>query len=454
MLTCSYIGTKGEFVNVPICGWLLGCRAEGQNSYGLSRLPERQYRRGERGTTTGRDGEIRTHDLLVPNKALYQAEPHPDDALKSKIPEAVPFDAVGAEFDIGFLGGGQLARMSIQAAQRMGLSCVSLDPSSDSPASQVAPCIVGNLEDEASIRQVFARANRVTLENEFIPASVITEHERMIPRARTLASIQDKLIQRKCLEKAGVPSASAVPLDDDGKRAMEEIGFPMVLKARFGGYDGKGTRYARTRSELDGHRELWANGNWMAEAFVPFVRELAVMVYVAPEGAGAFPTMETVQTNHVCDLVFPSGVDASDVAIAAVRAVDGQGLYGVELFELEDRSLVINEIAPRPHNSGHYTLDWGGVSQFEQHVRLVMGFEPCMPAGGEVCMANLLGQPNAGDYRKGLEAALRHDAVHVHWYGKAEAKVGRKMGHLNAVGPNCRARAEKARDDFYRAWTN
>jgi 5-(carboxyamino)imidazole ribonucleotide synthase len=191
----------------------------------------------------------------------------------------------------------------------------------------------------------------------------------------------------------------------------------------------------------------------MAEEFVPFKRELAVMVCRSKDQTLCFPTMETVQTNHVCDLVFPANTDASDVAIKAVEAIEGYGLFGVELFETEEGEFLINEIAPRPHNTGHYTLDWGGISQFEAHVRLVLGLPIPEPKGDEACMANILGIDVPGDWRDGLRAAIQGDpGVHVHWYGKAEARPGRKMGHINAVGPDCRARATAARERFYAAW--
>jgi 5-(carboxyamino)imidazole ribonucleotide synthase len=226
----------------------------------------------------------------------------------------------------------------------------------------------------------------------------------------------------------------------------------MVLKARFGGYDGKGTRYAKTPDELNSYRDLWGNGGWLAESFVPFRRELAAMVCIAESGTVAFPTMETVQSNHVCDVVFPCDVDASAIAIAAVEAVQGRGLFGVEMFELDDGSVLINELAPRPHNTGHYTLDWGGVSQFEQHVRLTMNLPIAQPIGEFTCMANLLGQSDDDDFRAGIRAALSEDAqVHVHWYGKTESRKGRKMGHLNAVGNDNVERAKRARDRFYGA---
>ncbi|MGV3617689.1 MAG: 5-(carboxyamino)imidazole ribonucleotide synthase [Fimbriimonas sp.] len=364
---------------------------------------------------------------------------------------------MSATYDLGFLGGGQLARMSIQAAQRMGLTCLSLDPTAGGPAAQVADSVVGRLDDPQAIADILRRCRRVTLENEFIPANAIREafalagvpETNLVPSVDALETIQDKLRQREAYAKAGVASPKAVALEDN---PVGQIGFPMVLKARFGGYDGKGTRYARTPEEFEAHRPLWERGGWLAEQFVPFKREVAVMVSIGENGEGCFPTMHTVQENHVCDLVYPSGADASAVALAAARAVGGKGLFGVELFEDEAGRFSVNEIAPRPHNTGHYTLDWGGVSQFEQHVRIALDLPLGRAEGILVCMANLLGQPGAGDFRRGLAAALKVPGVHVHWYGKAEAKPGRKMGHLNAVGDGCVDRAQAAREAFYRAW--
>lgn len=366
------------------------------------------------------------------------------------------------EFDLGFLGGGQLARMSIQAAQRMGLKCLSLDPGDVTPASQIAPAICGDLNDSKKIAEVFERCARVTLENEFIPADAIRHCEghatRLLPGVDSLATIQDKLHQRQALERHGVPSPRAVALEPDTV-PPELIGFPMVLKARFGGYDGKGTRYARTPAEFEELRSVIAQGGWMAEEYVPFARELAQMVVRTTTDVFTFPTVETIQTKHVCDLVFPAWRDASEVAIAAIEAVGGYGLFGVEMFETESGDLLINEIAPRPHNTGHFTLDWGGPSQFELHVRATAGLPLVNPVGTQhSVMANLLGIESAGDYRPGLAASLAYEGVYVHWYGKAESRPGRKVGHLNVTGPldlptqqlvNTAVAARKA---FYEAW--
>lgn len=363
--------------------------------------------------------------------------------------------------DIGILGGGQLGRMSIHAAQRMGLRCVSLDAGEDTPASQVAPAIQGQLSDPEAIARLLSACEFATLENEFIPADALRngmaragfDPDRLTPRIETLALVQDKLAQRQAYAKAGVPSPRAVVVEDG-----IDLPFPFVLKARFGGYDGKGTRYAKNSEEFEALRSVWSQPHalqpdepgWLAEEFVPFRRELAVMVYRTPTFTGAYPTMETVQTNHVCDLVFPADVDASEIAIAAVEAVDGLGLFGVELFEREDGAILVNEMAPRPHNSGHYTLDWGEVSQFEMHARLTMGFPiPHALSGRDVCMANLLA-PRAGafDVPAAVKRALKVPGTHVHWYGKT-LRDGRKVGHINAVGGDIRANAVESRRLFW-----
>jgi len=367
--------------------------------------------------------------------------------------------------NLGFLGGGQLARMSIQAAQRMGLKCVSLDAGSDTPAGQIAPSIDGSLRDPDAIAKLLRACDFATLENEFIPAKALAEGiekagfdpARLTPSVETLALIQDKYLQDSAYENAGVPSPKAFLLGDPPVD-QGSMTFPLVLKSRFGGYDGKGTRYARSAKEFEALRSTWSEPHaldptqpgWLAEEFVPFKRELAVMVYRDRTTTGAYPTMETVQTNHVCDLVYPADIDATEIAIAAVEAVNGYGLFGVELFEREDGAILVNEIAPRPHNTGHYTLDWGGVTQFEMHVRLTMGMPiPEDLEGHPVCMANLLAPfEGAFDLPAALSRSLLDEGVFPHWYGKA-LRPGRKVGHINVTGDALIARARAARDRFW-----
>lgn len=359
-------------------------------------------------------------------------------------------------FDIAILGGGQLARMSAQAAQRLGLRVWILDPDDQAPARQICAGLSAPIESEEGLREAFRVAQNVTLENEFIPAELIQaaleasgrDPQCLKPGCLTLGIIQDKLRQREAYRQAGVPSPRAVP----AARAAE-LGFPCVLKARFRGYDGKGTLVVQNEAEYEAARSRWDQDPWLAEEFVPFRRELAVMVARSNQEIQVFPTMETVQTNHVCDLVYPADVDASDIAVAAVEAVEGFGLFGVELFETPDGQLTVNEMAPRPHNTGHYTLDWGGVSQFEMHVRLCMGWSLPETMGLPVAMANLLGQEGAQDVHRAIGAAFAADPeVNVHWYGKMESRPGRKMGHINAVGPDAQRRAVRAREAFYKGW--
>lgn len=369
------------------------------------------------------------------------------------------------KYDLGFLGGGQLARMSIEAAHAMGLTCLSLDPGANTPAGQIADSIQGPLDDVEKIAEVFRLCRHVTLENEFIPAGAIAAGREkanaplasLVPGERTLATIQDKLKQRREYQARLAPSPHAV----EAEKGLQEIGLPLVLKSRFGGYDGKGTRTVRTMEDWEKFKPLWQEGDWLAEEFVPFKRELAVMVARSANETCCFPTMETVQTNHVCDLVYPSNTDASEAAILAVESVWGYGLFGVELFELESGEFLINEIAPRPHNTGHYTQNWGGMSQFEAHVRVVMGL-PLLAGdghpsrrdfkGADACMANLLGVRTEVPWQVGMEAALRAEPdVYFHWYGKEEMKPGRKMGHINAVWPHHVSKAKRARSAFYAA---
>jgi 5-(carboxyamino)imidazole ribonucleotide synthase len=327
----------------------------------------------------------------------------------------------------------------------------------------VGPFIVGSITSPQDIAKVMQCCEYVTFENEFIPAAVLREAcilagfnpENVTPRIDTLEVIQDKFTQRMALMESGVPSPRAVPAAD-----ARELGFPCVLKARFGGYDGKGTRYAKSEAEYMSILDEIDVQDWLAEEFVPFTRELAVMVCSGPT-TSCFPAMVTEQKNHVCDLVYDvedEGVQekAVEVAFAAIRALNGRGLFGVELFELEDGSISVNEIAPRPHNSGHYTLDWGGTSQFEAHILLTMSAFSLVRRGTPCCMANLLGQKGAGAFNLALKAMTKsHPEARMHWYGKSEAKPGRKMGHINVCDETSSVEwAISSRETFYKAWIN
>jgi 5-(carboxyamino)imidazole ribonucleotide synthase len=370
-----------------------------------------------------------------------------------------------ATYKLGILGGGQLARMSVMAAQRMGVSVVSLDKDENSPAAQVGPAIFGSIHQATDIASVMKVCEFVTFENEFIRADTLEEAcqianfspSKVIPGIETLRTVQDKLLQRQAYAAAGVPTPLAYPAKD-----LALIGFPCVIKARYGGYDGKGTHYIHSSDDFAKHQALIESGEWLAEQLVSFTDELAAMVVAKSDGScESFPVMITRQKNYVCDLVYPINdpiinKKATDVAIGAVKAINGVGLFGVEMFLQTDGNITVNEIAPRPHNTGHYTLDWGGMSQFEAHILSVLGWFTGIQTGLPTCMANLLGKEGAHDFGYALaETSKSHPSARFHWYGKVEAKPGRKMGHINVSGAGdiC-SLAESARETFYGAWTS
>lgn len=375
-----------------------------------------------------------------------------------------------SEFEIGILGGGQLARMTVLAAHRAGVRCLSLDPDPGCPAAQVGPCEAGRIDDPGAIAAVLRRCGRVTLENEFVPAEAVIEALRMagrrtdclVPSLDALAKIQDKLAQRRMLEAAGVPQPDFVEVDGPGavEGARNRLGGPIVLKRRFGGYDGKGTWFDGPSLEQAAGQGAFEGLGAMAEAHVPFRRELAVMVAVSAGVASAFPTVATLQTDGICDLVWTldeedgqAAAKAQEVALQAALAAGGDGLFGIELFQTQHGAVLVNEMAPRPHNSGHYTLDWGGPSQFEAHWRCVLGLPLPALEGREAAMANLLGPGRPGDWARARAAALREvPEAFVHGYGKAEARKGRKLGHINAAGPGALEAVQRARAAFFDAW--
>jgi 5-(carboxyamino)imidazole ribonucleotide synthase len=330
---------------------------------------------------------------------------------------------------LGILGGGQLAQMTAQAAVSLGIELAIFERDADSPASRLTRhSVVGEWDDPRALDQFAALCDSVTLENEFVDASVLAGLSRrglaVYPTAETLARVQDKLIQKETMSAAGVPVPDFCAIDTPAAAltAAESLGWPLILKARRDGYDGYGNALLRGPDDLPGAwSRLGADRGraLLAEAFVPFARELAVMVVRGRDGHTAlYPVVETVQQDHICHIVrAPAPIDphsadqAADLARQAVDAIDGVGVFGVELFQLADGSILYNEIAPRPHNSGHYTIEACVTSQFENHVRA--------------------GQ---ADHAGGIRDALAVEGAHLHLYGKREVRPGRKMGHITALG--------------------
>lgn len=374
--------------------------------------------------------------------------------------------AAGATARLGIIGGGQLAKMTSLAALNLGCEVAVLERNPFSPGARLAPrSLVGNWDDAGTLARFAAQADVITLENEFVDATALRALERaghkVFPTPESIALTQDKFVQKQTLAAAGlsVPRFRAVKAPEEVISAARELGWPLVLKTRRNGYDGKGNATVRSAAELPAAwGRLRGDANeLLVEEFWPFAKELAVIVTRGRRGEAVYyPVVETVQHDHVCHLVvapapLPPAVTelARDLAGRAVAAVGGIGSFGVELFMSASGELAINELAPRVHNSGHYTIEACVCSQFENHVRAVLGWplgDTTMTAPA-AAMVNLLGTRPASGRPAGLEQALAVPGAHVHLYGKATSLSGRKMGHVTALGATAaeaRATAERA----------
>lgn len=363
---------------------------------------------------------------------------------------------------VGILGGGQLARMTVAAAIGLGIDVAIFEREAASPAGRLTDAeTVGPWED-AALRARFATGcDVITLESEFVDPALLADIAAtgtpVRPGAAILALVGDKLRQKETFAAADLPLPPfrAVASQDEALRAAKEWGWPIVLKARRLSYDGYGNATVRGPEGLAAAWErLGTPGRALyAEAWVPFRRELAVMVARSVGGAiVTYPVVETVQAAEaqICRLVrAPAPVAASVAAQAtaiarrAVETVEGVGVVGVELFEHEDGTILLNEIAPRPHNSGHYTIEGCVTSQFENHLRAILD----LPLGvtdlvaPAAVMVNILGERDAPIEAtpRGLPEALAVPGAHVHLYGKRRSRPGRKMGHVTALGPDIAA---------------
>lgn len=367
---------------------------------------------------------------------------------------------------IGILGGGQLAQMLEQAARPLGIDIRVLVKNSDEALPGLEGCQTVGSPDDPDTAAAFAKTvDVVTLENEFIAARALRAIEEtgipLLPRLSTLTLIQDKWHQKEALIRAGIPvtPCQAVATLGEVESFASVHGWPVVLKRRHMGYDGKGNATVRTPGDLS---KAWASlsensGQLYAEAFCPFERELAVIVCTSLTGEIAvYPVVDSVQRDHICHRVeapsdLPGGLAerASSLAVAAIKAVDGIGSMGVELFLKRNGDMLVNELAPRVHNSGHYTIEACACSQFENHLRAILGW----PLGStallqpHAVMINLLGAGDGPGSPGGLDQALKIPGAHVHIYGKKKSARRRKMGHLTVTGTSreeTRSRAEKA----------
>jgi 5-(carboxyamino)imidazole ribonucleotide synthase len=353
---------------------------------------------------------------------------------------------LGPDATIGILGGGQLGRMLALAAAKLGLKCHVLSPDPQSPAFDVVHRVTNaDYTDTQALDRFAADVDVITYEFENIPAATATflsARKPVLPDPRVLATTQDRLKEKTFIAGLGIATARFVAVDAPGmmSAALDQVGRPAVLKTRRFGYDGKGQIILRDGVETESAWRAVGGQPAILEAFVPFEREISVVA--ARSAAGRIECFDVTENEHRDHILKTSRAPADlppDVAAAALEiagklagAFDYVGVLAVEMFvvpEGGDQTVLVNEIAPRVHNSGHWTLDGATVSQFEQHIRAVAGWPLAKPVRlGRVEMTNLIGAEVA-DYAKWLAAP----GVSVHLYGKAAVRDGRKMGHVTRV---------------------
>ena len=355
---------------------------------------------------------------------------------------------------LGILGNGQLGRMSALAAQRMGIHVRSIAPTGGGCMAGVGDQWVGDWHDPAVLSTFADGCDAITVESEWAPADLLVGRfeGRLFPRLTTLETIRHKGRQKAALvahNLSTMPFVAAATLED-AQGALAKLGSPVIVKKFEGSYDGFGNaRVADAAAMAEAFAHLAGPDGVLVEAFCAFTRELAVMV--ARDDAGAtvvYPVVETEQRDHRCHRVtYPAPGLSADLArraqalaVACAEAVDLVGVLGVELFETVGGELVVNELAPRPHNTGHYTIEACRTSQFENHVRTVLGLplgsaDPVVPTA---VMINVIGT-HIGPVPMSNLAGAVGPHTHVHIYGKEEVRPKRKMGHVTVTGSDPRA---------------
>jgi 5-(carboxyamino)imidazole ribonucleotide synthase len=364
----------------------------------------------------------------------------------------------GTSARVGMVGAGQLARMTQRAAIDLGVALTVLAEDADAPAAAAGAGVeAGAPDDPAALDRLAARVDVVTFDHELVDGAALARMAArgvaVRPGPAALACAQDKLLARETFARLGLPGpAHAVASDEAGVAALAAAhGWPLVAKARRGGYDGRGVAVVADEEALAA--VLARGGEWIVERCVPIAVEVAVVLARRPGGETAvYPVVETLQRDGIChELVMPARVPADvaaravEVATALADGIDAVGICAVELFVTSDGEVLVNEIALRPHNSGHATIEGAVTSQFHNHIRAVLDW----PLGDTAMRApvaatvNVLGADD-GDVAARLPAALAVPGAHVHLYGKA-SRPGRKLGHVTVLGDDAEAALVAAR---------
>jgi len=370
---------------------------------------------------------------------------------------------------IGIIGGGQLGKMMILEAKRLGFYVVTLDPTKDCPSHSISDeHIVAEFDDAHAYVKLAKKVDVITYEFEHIHAKVLEDLANnghlIYPSVASLKVIQNKYSQNKKLGEHGIPIPRFAKIDSPEaiKRlgADDKFGYPMMLKATLGGYDGKGNALVMTEADAEGAYMLLGGdkSEIMAEEFINFDREISIIACRGIDGSRViYPPAENTHNNSILDTtIVPARVSqeavnkATEIADKVMEVFEGVGTFCVEMFVTHSGDVLVNEVAPRPHNSGHYTIEGCFANQFENHIRAITG----LPFGNvalikPTVMVNLLGESDGVARLVGLEDTYKDPNVHVHFYGKSESKKWRKMGHFTVVDDTVNgaiARAEKAKE--------
>lgn len=352
---------------------------------------------------------------------------------------------IGPGGTIGILGGGQLGRMLSLAAARLGLKCVIFAPENDSPAFQVsAGHVIAGYDDRAALEKFAQQVDVITYEFENIPeatGTLLAALKPVRPNPKALGTIQNRIAEKAFIRSFGIGTApfAAITSEATVRTAFDQIGAPSIIKTSRFGYDGKGQRMVRSVDDALAAFREFKGVECILEGFVDFRRELSVVAARGADGAIAcYDLVENIHGDHILRTTLAPAkapqklkADAIKIAEQLLKAFDYIGIMAIELFETRDGHLFVNEIAPRVHNSGHWTIDGCAVSQFEQHIRAVAGW----PLGdahrhSDAVMTNLL-----GDEAATWDAVAREAGACLHLYGKADARQGRKMGHVTRIYP-------------------
>ena len=351
---------------------------------------------------------------------------------------------------IGVLGGGQLGRMLLEAANRQNIQVNILD-AENAPAKQISAHeghVTGSFADRTSVEKLSRSCDVLTVEIEHVDTHELEEvaaHVKTHPSWKTIRTIQDKFEQKKHLRKHRIAIADYMEVEESSEEELanlgRRLGYPFMLKAKTQAYDGKGNYHVRSKEDISTAVNILNSRPLYAEKWASFTKELAVIVVKTRDGVLSYPTVETVHQDSICKLVYaPARAVAVSVNEAAqklardaVAAFEGKGVFGVEMFLLPDSSLLVNEIAPRPHNSGHYTIEACPISQYEAHLRAILDI-PIKESGLRLrepaIMLNILGGATPDSHLKIAELARSETDASVHLYGKGIARPGRKMGHI------------------------